>query len=861
MIRSAGLMNRFVQKFFNMKIRNGYIYNLLVILCLLFAVNATYNALSWYGKTFPGFLLYNPVIVSDVSLSHWAQHQGYDIQPYDTIVKVNDIKVESSRHVYEIVSSLPVGTEINYEIVRGGEVLGTAIPSMTFQGNYIFNIFGVELVVGLVFLFLGFMVYNLKPTQLVSKVFFGVCLSLAVWFIADFDYQTTYSLIYSFNWQFFAQFITAAFLILFAFTFPSPSRYYVNYKKFFVIPFAVSGLLFFTQLLFLKSGIDGYWNHIYLISYIYVFAATLTVLASLVINYRNPSNIVDRERSKVVLVGALFGFCIPALLAVFFVIFHVSNLVYLVIPILFFPASIAYAIIKHKLFDIHLIVKKTLVYGLTTASVAAVFILFFFGISLIFTLESALENPFYLLLLSIAVVVAVNPLKNLVQKSVDAMFSRSSYDYESAVSEFSTILSSLLKIKNISAHITDTLNRTLMVSSAALFIVNRESGDFEISDSIPPEKYSHKTLETERIKSLLDIFSREKREIFKEDVLTVERYSEHEDSLLELFSEMDASIAFPMYFKEDLLGILFLGGKRSEQMYTADDVKFLRTVVSQSTIAIENSFSFELVEDYAEELEKKNQILKNIQEQLIHAEKMSAIGYLASGIAHEIRNPLNIIEGARYYLSSQLENGGNDESAGEYLEYIQNEVMRTNRLIDQLLNFAKVEHRNSEDIDINSLIENVIVLSRKQFEDSGVNVKKTLKQQLPKVRGDSGQLWQVLINVLINSIQSIRSEGEIHIESGLIENYYTLGGGYVYVKITDNGSGIDEQDLTRVFDPFFTRKSSGTGLGLSVSYKIIESHNGSILVSSNPGEGSSFIIQLPLENNNKNEVMERAENE
>jgi signal transduction histidine kinase len=100
----------------------------------------------------------------------------------------------------------------------------------------------------------------------------------------------------------------------------------------------------------------------------------------------------------------------------------------------------------------------------------------------------------------------------------------------------------------------------------------------------------------------------------------------------------------------------------------------------------------------------------------------------------------------------------------------------------------------------------------------------------------------------MNSIQSIDKDGEISIESGILQNYFNSGSDYVYTKITDNGSGIDEQDLPRIFDPFFTKKASGTGLGLSVSYKIIESHKGNILVSSRVGEGTSFILQLPLDN-------------
>ena len=169
---------------------------------------------------------------------------------------------------------------------------------------------------------------------------------------------------------------------------------------------------------------------------------------------------------------------------------------------------------------------------------------------------------------------------------------------------------------------------------------------------------------------------------------------------------------------------------------------------------------------------KRTSSSKMFRHSLIQAEKMSAIGHLASGIAHEIRNPLNIIEGARYYLSSLFSNGSDNGVAQEYLEYIQNEVIRTNRLIDSLLDFSKFQESNIENININNVIENVLILSRKQLSDSNIKIKKNLDDKLPTLKGDSNQLWQVVINLLMNSVQAINSvqekngEGEIVVESG-----------------------------------------------------------------------------------------------
>ncbi len=824
-----------------------YLFNLLVVIAIAVAINAFFKALSWNGKTFPGFLLYNPVIVSDVSLSDWHQSQGYNIRSYDKILAVNDIKVETAKDVYKIVSSYPPGTPIKYTIARRSDIFELTLPSMEFESNYVVEIFGVEFFVGFAFLLLCFTVFNLRQTQLDSKVFFGLCFSLAIWFIEDFDYQTTYSLFYYTNWQFLAQLLTPAFLVLFAFVFPQTSCLYLKRKKLFLIPFILSVFVFLSQL-FLINADYLLWDRVYFFSYLYVFVGTLTLVYSLFLTYRNPISVVEKEKARVVLFGVMFGFMVPALLAVIFAVFRISNLHSLVILLLAFPLSIAYAIVKHKLFDINIIVKRTLVYGLTTAVIAGFFILLFFLFSLILSPEAGANTSAYLLLLSIVAVIAVNPLKNFIQKSVDTIFSRDNYDYETLVSKYTHVLSSLLKVKNIASHLMNTISKAFPVKSALLYVVDKNSGLYKVIGSIP-----HRTtrdvkeeIKPDEYNILIKVLYEERKEIFREDIISLEKYESNRAELLDIFSEFKASIVFPLFFKGDLLGILFIGEKESEQAYTTKDVKFLSTIVDQVAIAIENSFSFEVIESYAKELEEKNKILKDIQQQLIHTEKMSAIGYLAAGIAHEIRNPLNIIEGARYYLSTRLADLQGDDSIQEYLEYIQGEIIRTNRLIDQLLNFSKESQTKFESLDVNNLVDNVLVLSRKQIDDANITLTKSFAERLPTVYADSGQLWQVIVNILINAIQAMDDGGEIAIETGVIGELNGSGNSYVYIKFRDNGCGVKEEDLPRIFDPFFTNKPEGTGLGLSISYKIIESFKGSILASSKVGKGSIFIIQIPI---------------
>ena len=166
----------------SIKSTQKYLYILLIFLNLVLAVHAISTAYSWKDKVFPGFLLYNPTVVSDIALRSFAQYQGFDLKTYDKIVKVDDVDINNATQVYDIVSSSPSGTFFSYSILRDKQIIEVEIPSSLFSSSDLLKIVGVEFFVGFVFLFLGVLVYFLKPDLFISKIFLLVSICLSIWF-------------------------------------------------------------------------------------------------------------------------------------------------------------------------------------------------------------------------------------------------------------------------------------------------------------------------------------------------------------------------------------------------------------------------------------------------------------------------------------------------------------------------------------------------------------------------------------------------------------------------------------------------------------------------------------------------------
>ena len=233
-----------------------------------------------------------------------------------------------------------------------------------------------------------------------------------------------------------------------------------------------------------------------------------------------------------------------------------------------------------------------------------------------------------------------------------------------------------------------------------------------------------------------------------------------------------------------------------------------------------------------------------IQEEILRMDRFVSLGILASGIAHELRNPLAGIKTTAQALSEEM---SKDDSKREYLNRITKEIDRLNELLKTFFSFAKPQKLNLVHCHLKEIINEIIPFLIKEIVDKGIHFTEYYHPQLLEIKVDKTQMHQVFLNLFLNAIQAMPNGGELKIEVIPITSYSPNGmkQNFIKINVSDTGKGIPSHIVQKIFDPFFTTKPKGIGLGLSITYQIIKKHGGTIKVESEWGKGTSFVINLP----------------
>jgi two-component system sensor histidine kinase HydH len=302
-------------------------------------------------------------------------------------------------------------------------------------------------------------------------------------------------------------------------------------------------------------------------------------------------------------------------------------------------------------------------------------------------------------------------------------------------------------------------------------------------------------------------------------------------------------LVIPLMAKEKALGAIAADFVDPNKNITKEALESVMVFAQQAGLAIHNAFMYQELKTFSQQMEEKIQKttadLRKTEAQLIRSEKLAALGQLAAGIAHEIRNPLTSIN---ILIHSLTKNFPSEDSHREDLNVIEEEIDRINQILDRFLRFAKPAVPLLERTEVASIFEETLQLIRPRMEKQRVHVQKEL-QDLPMILMDREQMKQVALNLLLNAVQAMPRGGTL-----MLRGQNSKDGQWITISIQDSGVGIPNEDMNKLFDPFFSTKEGGIGLGLSIAHRIIDQHHGKIEVESDPGKGTLFTIWLPIHN-------------
>jgi signal transduction histidine kinase len=283
----------------------------------------------------------------------------------------------------------------------------------------------------------------------------------------------------------------------------------------------------------------------------------------------------------------------------------------------------------------------------------------------------------------------------------------------------------------------------------------------------------------------------------------------------------------PLSFGRDIIGILRFYFSELKDL-SEEELGFVVPIAQQGAFAIEKARLME---------EQKSQY----DQLALQTEKLSALGRMAAGIAHEINNPLG---GILLFSSNMLKKVPEEGPLKDGLDIIVQETKRCKKIIQGLLEFSRESEPHMELANVNEVLEKALYVLDNEFRLHYIEVEKHLALETPDTLMDKSQITQVIVNILLNAVQAIGEQGSI-----IVRSYTSPNQKEILIEISDTGTGIPPENVPKIFDPFFSTKPAGTGLGLAVSYGIIQRHNGQIHAFSRPGKGTRFVIEIPIDKN------------
>lgn len=837
-----------------------YRLGLTALLLIAGAITAicVHASLDWIDRPFNGFLLGRNRIVAPVAQPHWSGPRA-GVPYWSQLVAIDGNPVDDVADVLNRAAESGEGRSLRYTFQQDGRETTIPIEIIRFTVADYLSLFANYLFNGLAFLFIGFFVAFLRPQQkaahamLAFSLTWGLSLIISIADFASFHFRELLAV---------AEASAPASLLYLTLCFPT--EHPLAKRKAVLGGLAGISVLLAGLNIVLYDRAPNLWIQSYEFGLFWAAVAVVSSVALMWSQYRNAASPIAREKIKIVFLGIIVAFALPA------TVYAAGQVIGAAVPLnvlpaatWVFPAALAYAIVKRDLFEIDVFLRRAASYVALSAAVLVLYVAAVGFVSQVFHNLQLASSPWFTLIFSLGILAVVRPLRDWLQAVVDRIFFRTHFDYVQITESLSQALTRTLDLNEVTRHVRQALTATMAPTFCRLFHafdgIAFRSAEAGTSDVVPESS------------SLRDLSS---GRIVDGTGLAAATGS----------PDLGAALLVPLCFESQIEGLLILGPKNSGAPYGPRDFELLRTLANQTAMALRNVSSYHRVTELLasletrveertrelarshEELARAYEELRSAQTQLIQAEKMASLGTLVAGVAHEINNPVSFVSSSidliatsvadlRDILDRHLQ--GKDASPEiralrQDLDYEYRIAMlqqnaaicrdgatRAAQIVNDLRTFCRPGNGRRETADLHATLEQSLRLV--QGECKGRVTVHRDYGNLPNVVCDAGQLSQVFVNLLANAIQSIDGKGDVFVRTRSLD-------GTVTVEIEDTGRGIDESIASRIFDPFFTTKEvgKGTGLGLSIVRSLVSAHGGRIDACSKNGSGTGSIFTLTL---------------
>ncbi|TNV52532.1 ATP-binding protein, partial [Corallococcus exiguus] len=491
---------------------------------------------------------------------------------------------------------------------------------------------------------------------------------------------------------------------------------------------------------------------------------------------------------------------------------------------------LAQTLLRLRLMDLHELLGK-----IASQTVLAVILASVFTVLTAWVDENTSLFVFNTVVAAFVILILLDPLRTKVEEMVVRIFFRERFALLGTLSTLRVRMASVIEISELARVVLDALHETGRVTHASVYLMAEDRPGYRLLDSRGPLPVA--LLDTAAARGVLFAVASGQKAVLLENIerrISVMRVQAVEgkrfrDELKRLndtraaLLQMKAGISVPLMGNDRVIGFLNLWDERVPEAYASDEIALILEVSERMATVLENSKLYEKIRE---------------------RDRLAALGEMAAGLAHEIRNPLGAIKGAAQCLDPRKLPGED----GEFLDVIVEEVNRLNGVVTAFLDYSRPLKQNFGPTDLNEVVTRTMRLIQNDMPPTA-ELAVELDLRLPRAEGDAEQLKQVLINLVQNAVQAMGPQpGRITVRTEKPERFGDLrsaGGEFVEVRVSDTGPGIPADQQPHIFVPFFTTKQKGTGLGLAISQRIVKNHGGSISVLSKSGEGTTFIIRLP----------------